>query len=811
MPKLICQTGPKAGHEYPLTKDLVIMGRQSVSDVQVIDHMCSRSHCQLRRDGRMWTLVDLGSRNGTMLNGKRMAGERQMVFGDRLRIGEAEYQFVKESGDVELKDLLTKYEIQEKIGEGGMGIVFKASQRSMARVVALKVLSPKYASKPRFVEQFIREARAAGALNHPNLIQVHDVGTENDIHYFSMEYVDGPTCMQVLKAQGAFPVDEALEIIRQAALALEYAHGQHLIHQDIKPDNIMLGANNLVKLADLGISKTFAEAEADGHPQKVMGTPHYMAPEAALGKRIDHRVDLYSLGATLYHLLAGKPPFAGTHATDVLKAHVSEPLPPLQDLNPKVSDEVLALVERLLAKKPDDRYQTATAVIDEIKRLLAGKALGTERIAGSETMILRRYAVGANGAQGPGTPAATTGDRTTGASTFAPEPEHHAIRRIVTWTVVAVATTVVVIAGLRMMPKEKPVDTGTVARPATGAAPANTGPTVATVTEDELAARLRRETAQNAVRKVEADLQKNGEANVVAAQTELERIAGDDTLDAATRAQATQVMALVTEIQGRRRQQQVAQAYADLAKEVQTMRDEKNWDVALKRLEAFPERNNDALRAKFDQLRADVDKERTTWTEGLATKVAALVKGKDLSGLRRLRDQLPKTQLDGVAAKSIDAAITQIDVERMAIFQAAAERMAKALAAWKLDAVTSEHETSRQGAGATPVGAQMDEYQAAAVALPKLVEALSDRIRTLRSVRYKGVLKGSPNADPDLIAISLADGLQGKDATGGSFFIRWNTLTAVDVRTVAEQVLGKDACKPYDAALTTLGAARGDK
>src|ERR1043165_1017833 len=201
MAKLVCQTGPKAGHEYPLTKDVTVMGRQSSCDVQILDNMSSRAHCQIRRDGKLYSLVDLGSRNGSHLNDKKVS-ERQLAFGDRVRIGEAEYKFVKEPGDVELKDLLSKYEVQEKIGEGGMGIVYKANQKSMNRIVALKILSPKYSAKQRFVDQFIKEARAAGALNHPNIIQVHDVGTENDIHYFSMEFVEGATCMQVLREEG---------------------------------------------------------------------------------------------------------------------------------------------------------------------------------------------------------------------------------------------------------------------------------------------------------------------------------------------------------------------------------------------------------------------------------------------------------------------------------------------------------------------------------------------------------------------------------------------------------------------------------
>ena len=225
-------------------------------------------------------------------------------------MGEVEFIFAKEEGDTDLKDLLTKkYEITEKIGEGGMGIVYKARQKSMERTVALKILMPKFSSRPRFVEQFIKEARAAGALNHPNIIQVHDVASENGVHYFSMEYIDGPTAMSLLRDQGTLSQQLACEIIRQTAKALSYAHENRIIHRDIKPDNIMLISTEAVKLADLGISKTFDEAEAEGKLKRIPGTPHYMALEASRGNKIDHRIDIYSLGVTLYQLLSGKTPF----------------------------------------------------------------------------------------------------------------------------------------------------------------------------------------------------------------------------------------------------------------------------------------------------------------------------------------------------------------------------------------------------------------------------------------------------------------------------------------------------------------------
>lgn len=390
MAKLVCQAGPTAGHEYPLEKDKCLFGRQKSCEVQILDSMASREHFLIRRDGGLFTIMDLESRNGTLVNGRRVT-EAQLEFGDKIKVGEVVYVFVKEQGDLEVKDLLSsRYQILEKIGQGGMGIVYKANQRSMDRLVALKVLSPKFAARPRFVEQFIKEARAAGQLGHPNIIQVHDVGSENEVHFFAMEYVDGVTCMQLLQTHGPLSATAALEIARQVTKALEYAHSRHIIHRDVKPDNIMIGTNNLVKLADLGISKTFEEAEAEGAPKRIVGTPHYMAPEAIMGKQIDQRVDLYSLGATLYHLLAGSTPFSGATATDILKAHALIAPRPLSEINLDISPRVASLISTLMAKDPDARPSSATEVLSIIQDIQGKHA--DQMGASADTALLQRLA-----------------------------------------------------------------------------------------------------------------------------------------------------------------------------------------------------------------------------------------------------------------------------------------------------------------------------------------------------------------------------------------------------------------------------------
>ena len=203
------------------------------------------------------------------------------------------------------------------------------------------------------------------------------------------------------------PIDQALEITRLTAKALEYAHQHHLIHRDVKPENIMLGDNNLVKLADLGIAKTFEEASAEGKPKRIVGTPHYMAPEAAIGDPIDHRIDIYSLGATLYHLLAGRTPFKGGSATEVLRSHVKEDPPPLSEFVSGIPREVVKLCEHMMAKRRDDRIDSMVDVVDAIEDLQQSLDLQADR-PGGETVMLRRFASG-EAADGEATTGAKTG------------------------------------------------------------------------------------------------------------------------------------------------------------------------------------------------------------------------------------------------------------------------------------------------------------------------------------------------------------------------------------------------------------------
>jgi serine/threonine-protein kinase len=269
------------------------------------------------------------------------------------------------------------YKILTKIGQGAMGSIYKALQISMDRIVAIKCLAPKYSQNDKFRERFLREARAVARLNHPNIIQGIDVGESAGVHYFAMEYIDGPTVGELLKRGGALDERRALNIVTQIARALQHAFNHGIIHRDIKPDNIMLTREGVAKLCDLGLAKLpSAEGDASGtRPGASMGTPYYIAPEQARGEQnVDTRADIYSLGASCYHMVVGEVPFPGQSAADVISKHLTEPVTPPRVKNPLVSGAVDWVVVKMMQKAREDRYQTPTELVRDLDAIAAGGA-----------------------------------------------------------------------------------------------------------------------------------------------------------------------------------------------------------------------------------------------------------------------------------------------------------------------------------------------------------------------------------------------------------------------------------------------------
>ncbi|GMV82967.1 MAG: hypothetical protein AMXMBFR7_41510 [Planctomycetota bacterium] len=281
------------------------------------------------------------------------------------------------SGEQPTRTMLGDYELLKEIGRGGMGSVYLATQVSLGRPVAVKILSKDLAKNADFVQRFFREARAVAQLNHPNLIQGIAVGEIEGQYFFAMEYVDGPSAMQRLKDMGGKLLeDEALDIAIQVARALEHAHKHGMVHRDIKPDNILLTNDGTAKLCDLGLAK-LTRAEDAGLTQagQAVGTPNYISPEQARGRTdVDIRSDLYSLGATTYHLLVGEPPYTGNAAAVIMTQHLAEPPRDAHAANPDVSPEFSGVLLRLMQKKPEDRYASPAELIADLEALKRGEA-----------------------------------------------------------------------------------------------------------------------------------------------------------------------------------------------------------------------------------------------------------------------------------------------------------------------------------------------------------------------------------------------------------------------------------------------------
>jgi eukaryotic-like serine/threonine-protein kinase len=262
------------------------------------------------------------------------------------------------------------YKLITKIGQGSMGSIYKGLQISMDRIVAIKILSPKYAQNRAFRERFLSEARAVARLNHPNIIQGIDVGEANGIHYFTMEYIDGPTVGELLKRGGALDEKRVLNIVIQISRALNHAFQHAILHRDIKPDNILLTREGVAKLCDLGLAKIQKKEDPAGtRPGSAMGTPYYISPEQARGEDdVDTRSDIYSLCASLHHMVVGEVPFPGETAAAVIAKHLTEPLTPPRQRNPLVSPGV----EYIILKGREDRYQMPHELLRDLEAVAQG-------------------------------------------------------------------------------------------------------------------------------------------------------------------------------------------------------------------------------------------------------------------------------------------------------------------------------------------------------------------------------------------------------------------------------------------------------
>ena len=257
-----------------------------------------------------------------------------------------------------------RYEILEKVGTGGMADVYKSKDHTLNRYVAVKVLKQEFSENANFVSKFRVEAQAAAGLMHPNIVNVYDVGEEKGIYYIVMELVDGITLKNYIAKRGRLGYKEAVTIALQVSMGLEVAHRNHIIHRDIKPQNIIISRDGKVKVTDFGIAKA---ATSDTITSNVMGSVHYTSPEQARGGFSDEKSDVYSLGVTLYEMLTGEVPFDGETTVAIAIRHIQEPMPSPRKINPDIPYSVDQIVLKCCEKSPDRRYQNMQELAADLK------------------------------------------------------------------------------------------------------------------------------------------------------------------------------------------------------------------------------------------------------------------------------------------------------------------------------------------------------------------------------------------------------------------------------------------------------------
>ncbi|TDX49202.1 Stk1 family PASTA domain-containing Ser/Thr kinase [Orenia marismortui] len=289
------------------------------------------------------------------------------------------------------KVLNNRYEIIEKVGTGGMAIVYRATDKLLGRPVAVKILQPQFADNETAVKRFNREAQSVASLSHPNIVNIFDIGRDDDLHYIVMEYVTGNDLKEELKKVGRFEVDKAIQLITGICNALIKAHRNNIIHCDIKPHNILVTKDNRAKVTDFGIARAVTSATM-AHTNSVMGSAHYLSPEQAKGAKVSTKSDIYSLGIVLYELLTGQVPFTGENHISIALKHLEEKPPSPQEINQNISDELASIILKAIAKKPEDRYNSVVEMLRDLKEIEINttQKVKNKDITNQHTMVMSK-------------------------------------------------------------------------------------------------------------------------------------------------------------------------------------------------------------------------------------------------------------------------------------------------------------------------------------------------------------------------------------------------------------------------------------
>lgn len=376
MTRLQVQTGAQKGQVFLLRPPgPILVGRDLDADFPVFDRRVSRHHFRIEFTDEGVRVTDLGSRAGTIVNDRKV---RSACLTDGSQIIAGRTLFLYSSprlDDPLLGRVLAGYEVLEQVGIGGMGVVYRALQRSLDRIVALKILPRHLGRDEEFCRLFVREARAAARLSHPNLVHVYDVNMAEGVLFYAMEYMAHGSVGDFCQVHGSLSQEETVRIALDAARGLDFAAQKDIVHLDIKPSNLMIHENDTVKIVDLGIATHLKEPPSPVASQPLKGSPHYMSPEQVLRRDVDARTDLYSLGASMFRMLAGRPPFEGRTVKEILTARLREPAPDLLRVRPDVLPALGGLVRSLLARNPSERPASAAEVIRRLEDIRSDLAL----------------------------------------------------------------------------------------------------------------------------------------------------------------------------------------------------------------------------------------------------------------------------------------------------------------------------------------------------------------------------------------------------------------------------------------------------
>ena len=340
-----------------------------------------------------------------------------------------------------------RYEVVRKLGSGGFADVYLANDRLLGRQVALKILSSRYAHDEQFVERFRREASSAAGLNHPNIVQIYDRGEAEGTYYIAMEYLEGRSLKEIIVKYAPLSSELLVSVAVQIVEALRFAHRRDVIHRDIKPQNIIIDNDGRVKVTDFGIARA-GSASTMTEAGSILGTAHYFSPEQAQAQPVEAASDLYSLGVVMYEMATGQLPFDGDNPVSIAMKHVHDmPVPP-RTLNPAIPENLEAVIMRALGKRPIDRYLTAQAMLDDLRRVQEGETVTTPNGFGEEaTRVMSNTAVAAAaGTQGPAQPTMVRARRSEDPAQFY-QPEERPERRRAVWPWILVIILIAALGG----------------------------------------------------------------------------------------------------------------------------------------------------------------------------------------------------------------------------------------------------------------------------------------------------------------------------------------------------------------------------